>query len=116
MILTIKGKEQLNEISKGNDVKRLACMMGLLEGFKLEKKMIGMMNAIDSSLKRGVYDINDKRVVIHNCKGEYEGVSSKYKEKLEGLRKQIREYILKAMELGMGDFEIIQESYKGYFE
>jgi hypothetical protein len=129
MILSPQGKQELHEISNNGDVRVVACMMGLLEGFRLEKEIISKMKARENGLKEGVYGVksvkgingkrigiyNEKRILIHNEKGEYGIASSKYEEELGVLRKQIRDYILKAIELGMGEMEIIKGSYGEYF-
>lgn len=86
----------------------------LSETAKQEKKLEDEINYIYNSIKSGTYSQNGHSITVCEDKDDASVISMKPREKLKGVKEQMKAYMEKAVELGMEDLGLIQRNYEHY--
>jgi|GEM_PF-1898037 len=88
----------------------------LFKIFKLgeqEQKLANEVNKIRDSVKSGIYS-DGYGITVCEDADDVAVISAGPREKLENVRREIKNYMLKAVKLGMGDLGFIERNYEHY--
>ena len=79
-----------------------------------EKKFADKINRIYGSISSGVYSPDGVGITVCEDEDDAMVISWEPREELERVKGQIKEYMKKAVELGMSNLGIIQRNYEHY--
>lgn len=89
-------------------------MENLVKTAKEENELCKEINLINNSVKTGVYSPDGTSLTL--CEDEDDAliISANPREKLKSIRNKMKNYMIEAVNLNMGDIGIIARNYENY--
>jgi hypothetical protein len=104
----------LEEFMKTATKAQKAVLIELHDLGEQEQRFSDEVNRINNSIKSGLYSPDGHSVTICEDSDDAAVISIEPRKKLENIREDMKECMLKAVALGMGDLGIIMRNFEHY--